>query len=88
MDCLSEEMIRMEDFRMRYLENDNTPKEGFKFILDVKPENNKQYSSSSDTSLYFNEVRVRHYFNKLSGDYVILVNRQYPIYVGKMTTKH
>ena len=88
MDCIGEETIRMEEFRMRYMEDDKTPKQWFKYIENVHTDNSKQYDSTSDNKLFYNEVRLRHYFNKFDGTYVILANRLRPIFIGKMTTKH
>ena len=88
MDCMEEEVIRMEEFRMRYLVDDTTPKEGFKYILNVHTDNSKEYDSTSDDRLYYNEVRLWHYYNVLDGTYIILANKIWPIFVGKMTTKH
>ena len=88
MDCLGEETIRMEEFKMRYMEDNETPKKWYKYIQNVHTDNSKQYDSTSDNKLFYDEVRLRHYFNKLDWTYVILANKLRPIFIGKMTTKH
>ena len=33
--------------------------------MNVHTDNSKQYDSTSDNKLFYDEVRLRHYFNKL-----------------------
>jgi len=85
MDCIYQEDISIEQFKLRYK---NKTDKGFKYIDNVSAGNIEDINSTLTNISTDRNVKIWHYFNKLSGKYCIIANKGRTIYNGRMTTKH
>jgi hypothetical protein len=85
MDCIYQEDISIEQFKLRY---SNKEDKGFKYIGQVGAGNVEDANSTLTNISTDRNVKLRHYFNRLSGKYYIVANKGRLIYNGRMTTKH
>lgn len=83
-DCIYEEYLPIDEYKLRYLDDNWKSKKNFtnaEYVWvseDLRPEDN----NNSDM------VKLRHYYNKLYAKYIIVVNEKIVIYNGIASTRH
>ena len=88
MDCIRQEELSVEELRTRYLDDKWKNIKGFKFINSVWVDAWEEKSYRGQDNISQRRCILRHYYNKLNGQYVILANKRRNIYTGNMTMKH
>jgi len=89
MDCIRQEDITIEDFRMRYMKDNETPIDWFKYIESVGTYESDEEEVQTDYLWHSGRnVKLRHYFNKLNGDYVLIANKYRVIHMWQTPYKH
>ena len=82
-DCIYEEDISLDEYKLRYLEIDGKSRKGFKNADTVGVSRTPE-----DWKPNVEYVKIWHYFNKLYAKYIIVVNEEVVIYNGIASTKH
>lgn len=90
MDLVYEEDLGIEEFRLKFLDENGKEKKPFKHILAVQTNNQdiSPYGRDNDKANSARNIKLRHYYNKITWAYRILADEQRQIYKGKITSKH
>ena len=83
-DCIYEEYLPIDEYKLRYLDDNWKSKKNFTnaeyvWVADDLREEDSQNS---------NMVKLWHYYNKLYAKYIIVVNEKIVIYNGIASTRH
>lgn len=84
-DCIMEEEIPRREFKMRYEGDDRFSNID---LVWISRDDNKTSSSTQQQPVTKEVVKLRHYWNKIDGSYIILANEKIPIYNWVYTCKH
>lgn len=85
-DCIYEEYLSIDEYKLRYLDDNGKSKSDFTnaeyvWTADITDEN---IDASSDSQM----VKLRHYYNKLYAKYIIVANEKIVIYNWIASTRH
>ena len=86
-DCIYEEWLSVDEYKLRYLDDNGKSKENFTNaeyvgVMDGNEEKGAEHQNAKDM------VKIWHYFNKLYAKYIIVVNESVVIYNWLASTKH
>lgn len=88
-DCIYEEFLSVDEYKLRYLDDNGKSKPYFtnaENVWVVSPSDDPTYKW--DQIISWDMVKVWHYFNKLYAKYIIVVNEKVVIYNGLASTRH
>ncbi len=85
-DCIYEEYLSIDEYKLRYLDDNGKSKSDFTnaeyvWTTDATDEN---VNNNTDAQM----VKLRHYYNKLYAKYIIVANEKIVIYNGIASTRH
>lgn len=85
-DCIYEEYLSIDEYKLRYLDDNGKSKSDFTnaeyvWTTDITDENRE---INTDSQM----VKLRHYYNKLYAKYIIVANEKIVIYNGIASTRH
>jgi len=85
-DCIYEEYLSIDEYKLRYLDDNGKSKSDFTnaeyvWLADITDENRE---SNTDAKM----VKLRHYYNKLYAKYIIVANEKIVIYNWIASTRH
>lgn len=85
-DCIYEEFLSIDEYKLRYLDDNWKSKSDF---------TNAEYVGTADITTEDRDidtdakmVKLRHYYNKLYAKYIIIANERIVIYNGIASTRH
>ena len=87
-DCIYEEWLSVDEYKLRYLTDDGKSKENFTNAEFVGTIDGNEEPGNNQKSSFKDMVKIWHYFNKLYAKYIIVVNEEVVIYNGLASTKH
>lgn len=89
-DCIYEEWLSIDEYKLRYLDDDGKSKEYFTNAeyVGTTDGNSQKWPWTQNKSVKHDMVKLWHYYNKLYAKYVIVVNESVVIYNGLASTKH
>lgn len=87
-DCIMEEELPRREFKLRYEESEGDKRFSNVELVGISTNNFENESTASKKSVTKEVVKLWHYWNKLDGSYIILANKNIPIYNGVYTCKH
>lgn len=88
MDCIYEEDMSIEAFRLRFLDEDDNEIKGFKYIKSVGTNEKENTPMDYDNQTSWRNVILQHYYNIVNGQYYIIADKMWLIHEGKMRDKH
>lgn len=90
MDCIYEEDMGIEEFRLKFLNEDGSDLKPFKHIKAVSTDSSdlNPYGKDKQVGITDRNIRIWHYYNKITGAYYIIADKKRLIYKGKITSKH
>lgn len=88
MDCVYEEDMSMESFRLRFLDEKWKPIKWFKYITAVGTSEKENVSMDSIITSTNRNVIIWHYYNIITGDYYIIADKKWLIHLWKMRDQH
>lgn len=85
-DCIYEEYLSLDEYKLRYLDNNGKSKSDFTnaeyvWLADISSEDRE---IDTDSKM----VKLRHYYNKLYAKYIIVANEKIVIYNWIASTRH
>ena len=85
-DCIYEEYLSIDEYKLRYLDDNGKSKSDFTnaeyvWTADITDEN---IDNNTDSEM----VKLRHYYNKLYAKYIIVANEKIVIYNWIASTRH
>lgn len=85
-DCIYEEYLSIDEYKLRYLDDNGKSKSDFTnaeyvWTADITDEN---IDNGTDSDM----VKLRHYYNKLYAKYIIVANERIVIYNWIASTRH
>ena len=85
-DCIYEEYLSLDEYKLRYLDNNGKSKSDFTNAEYVGTTDitNEDREVSTDSQM----VKLRHYYNKLYAKYIIVANEKIVIYNWIASTRH
>ena len=89
-DCIYEEDESIEEFRMKFTDEDGNDLKPFKHIMAVGTDwsDLNPYWKDTQNSNSKRNIKIRHYYNKVTGTYRMVADKKWLIYEGKITSEH
>lgn len=84
-DCIMEEELPWREFKTRYWDNERFSNVEY---VGIYRDDYSTESTTGQKAVIKEIVKLRHYWNKIDGSYIIVANEKVPIYNGVYTCKH